>query len=100
MYKFVQSLPNKLDTKIDNDKLSGGQKQRLAIARIFIKNPQIIILDEVTSALNYETEQIVEESLKELSLNRTIIVIAHKLSSLKNVDKIAMVKKESKFIVK
>lgn len=92
MYKFVQSLPNKLDTKIDNDKLSGGQKQRLAIARIFIKNPQIIILDEVTSALDYETEQIVEESLKELSLNRTIIVIAHKLSSLKNVDKIAMVK--------
>ena len=72
-------------------KLSGGQKQRVAIARVFLKNPKILILDEATSALDNESEEAVQESLEELARGRTTIIIAHRLSTIKHADEIATV---------
>ena len=71
-------------------KLSGGQKQRLSIARMFLKNPPIIILDEATSALDNESEKAVRESLEKLSNNRTTLVIAHRLSTIRNAERIVV----------
>ena len=73
------------------DSLSGGQKQRVAIARVFLKNPKILILDEATSALDNESEEAVQESLEELARGRTTIIIAHRLSTIKHADEIATV---------
>ena len=72
-------------------KLSGGQKQRVAIARMFLKNPPILILDEATSALDTETERLIQKSLDELAENRTTLVIAHRLATIRNADKIVVV---------
>jgi len=93
LFDYVDSLPNKLDTIIGGQEhsLSGGQAQRLAIARVFLKNPKIIIFDEATSSLDYEAELSIKKSWNELCKNRTIIVIAHRLSTIIHSNKIAVI---------
>jgi len=89
-YDFIMSLPNGFDTDIGQRgvKLSGGQKQRLSIARVFLKNPPILIFDEATSALDNESEQIVKDSMEKLAKNRTTLVIAHRLTTIRNAGRI------------
>ena len=88
--KFIEELPNKYATEIGERgvKLSGGQKRRLAIARVFLKNPPIVILDEATSSLDNYTEKLIQESLDKLAENRTTLIIAHRMSTIKNADTI------------
>ena len=89
-HDFIMTLPNGYDTDIGQRgvKLSGGQKQRLSIARVFLKNPAIIIFDEATSSLDNESEKAVQESLETLSNQRTMLVIAHRLSTVRNAERI------------
>ena len=95
-YEFIKSLPNGFDTYVGERgvKLSGGQKQRISIARVFLKNPPILILDEATSALDNKSEIVVQDSIEKLSKGRTTITIAHRLTTVQNADLIIVMTRE------
>lgn len=98
-HSFISALPEGYNTKVGERgvQLSGGQKQRIAIARAIIKNPAILLLDEATSALDVESERVVQQALDRVMKNRTTVVVAHRLSTIKNADVISVIQ-EGKII--
>ena len=95
IHDYISTLEDGYNTEVGERglKLSGGQRQRIAIARLFLKNPSLLILDEATSALDNVTEPQIQKSLEELSVGRTVIVVAHRLSTVRNADRIAVIDK-------
>ena len=93
IHDYIMTLEHGYDTEIGERgvKLSGGQKQRLSIARVFLKDPALLILDEATSALDNTTEVLIQQALDELCKGRTTLVVAHRLSTIRNADEIAVV---------
>ena len=91
--ELIDSLPDGLDTKITEHgaNLSGGQRQRVSIARAFVRNPKILILDEATSALDTVSEKKIQDSVERLVKDRTTLIVAHRLSTIRNADKIAVI---------
>ncbi len=95
-YEFIQELPDGFDTYVGERgvRLSGGQKQRISIARVFLKNPPVLLLDEATSALDNESERLVQQSLQELAKGRTTFTVAHRLTTIKNAERILVLTKD------
>jgi len=93
IHDYIMSLPDGYQTLVGERgiKLSGGQKQRVSIARVFLKNPPILILDEATSALDNATEVLIQNSLEKLCVGRTTLVVAHRLTTVKNADEILVI---------
>jgi subfamily B ATP-binding cassette protein MsbA len=91
-WEFIERLPEGLDTKVGERgvKLSGGQRQRIAIARVFLKNPALVILDEATSSLDNESERAVEAAMEDLLRNRSTLIIAHRLTTVRRADKVVV----------